>query len=313
VSSSNNLFEDYAAFGTGRKNWETYGSGTKNNTCRRCWFRWEGQNQGGARGISLFYNSFGTKLENVLATWSGESQPESYIDNVEGTLRRNFGRSDDDKGVLSTDRIDASPPANCSNAAIYGSLVYVKGIRYHVDEIGKPIAGRSIVKIDNADCITLRHVYVIVDPEWSLFGTYRGIHLGLKRDGTAPSNSTASNLTSIRPSGRPDIIASGWEIAGHSQGTSPTAAGMPSPWTATSTGANLCKRWVNGKVTNEPLWPWPMNDRIKAATAAAGRYSGPCNGCPVLAHDPGRMARTATDVTANIEALLGTIPAQCKQ
>ena len=55
----------------------------------------------------------------------------------------------------------------------------------------------------------------------------------------------------------------------------------------------------------------PMNDRIKAATASAGAYSGPCLNCV-----GGRIARTATDVTAEIEGLLarqfGPIPSQCR-
>jgi hypothetical protein len=51
-----------------------------------------------------------------------------------------------------------------------------------------------------------------------------------------------------------------------------------------------------------------MNERIKAATAAAGSYSGPCPTCV-----GGRAARTATDVTADIERLLGPIPPSCRR
>jgi hypothetical protein len=28
-------------------------------------------------------------------------------------------------------------------------------------------------------------------------------------------------------------------------------------------GAHLFYRYENGKLTDKPLWPWPMNDRIK--------------------------------------------------
>ena len=51
-----------------------------------------------------------------------------------------------------------------------------------------------------------------------------------------------------------------------------------------------------------------MNERIKAATASAGAYAGPCPTCV-----GGRATRSATDVTADIEALLGPIPAQCRR
>jgi hypothetical protein len=57
-----------------------------------------------------------------------------------------------------------------------------------------------------------------------------------------------------------------------------------------------------------PLWPWPMNERIRAATAVAGSYTGPCASCV-----GGRAARTQTDVTAEVEELLGAIPASCRR
>jgi hypothetical protein len=84
-------------------------------------------------------------------------------------------------------------------------------------------------------------------------------------------------------------------------------ASVPSPWT-TTTGANLCYRYVNGVKSTQPLWPWPMNERIKAATAMAGNYAGPCPTCS----GPMRANRVATDVMAEIEVLLGKIPDQCK-
>jgi hypothetical protein len=54
----------------------------------------------------------------------------------------------------------------------------------------------------------------------------------------------------------------------------------------------LCKRYVNRQLTNEPLWPWPMNQRIMDAMRQSGRE-------PV-------------DITATMEALLGPIPPQCQ-
>jgi hypothetical protein len=32
----------------------------------------------------------------------------------------------------------------------------------------------------------------------------------------------------------------------------------------TGTGARLDHRYLNGKLTNKPLWPWPMDDRAQA-------------------------------------------------
>ncbi|MGH9895686.1 MAG: hypothetical protein ACREA0_27620, partial [bacterium] len=70
-----------------------------------------------------------------------------------------------------------------------------------------------------------------------------------------------------------------------------TLGAVPNPWTTTA-GANLCYRYTDGVRTMTPLWPWPMNQRILEATTASGH--------------------TPVDVTAEIELLLGPIPAQCR-
>ena len=31
-------------------------------------------------------------------------------------------------------------------------------------------------------------------------------------------------------------------------------------------GAHIYYRYVDGKLTSTPLWPWPMNERIKGLT-----------------------------------------------
>jgi hypothetical protein len=54
----------------------------------------------------------------------------------------------------------------------------------------------------------------------------------------------------------------------------------------------ICKRYVNAQLTNEPLWPWPMNQRIKDALVQSGRQT--------------------VDITATMESLLGTMPSACK-
>jgi hypothetical protein len=119
---------------------------------------------------------------------------------------------------------------------------------------------------------------------------------------TSPSQQTAFNITSVRSSGAGDHFGASWDVQQSSIGTSRTA--VANPWTTTDAGANLCKKWG----ASEPLWPWPMNDRIKAATSIAGAYAGPCLQC-----SGGRLTRKPTDLTAIIESLLGTIPSACKR
>jgi len=65
---------------------------------------------------------------------------------------------------------------------------------------------------------------------------------------------------------------------------------ITSPYTGLQ-GANLCYRYVNGQLTRQPLWPWPMNERITDAMRQSGRP-------PV-------------DVTQTVQSLLGPVPFQC--
>ena len=54
----------------------------------------------------------------------------------------------------------------------------------------------------------------------------------------------------------------------------------------------ICRQYQDGVLTDTPLWPWPMNQRILDARAAGGFLS--------------------VDVTAQMESILGTIPSQCR-
>ena len=95
------------------------------------------------------------------------------------------------------------------------------------------------------------------------------------------SHSSATKITTIG-SQADTTTTHGWTVTSYVHGTSlasVTAAGA-NPWTGT-TGAQVCKRYENGVLTQTPLWPWPMNDRILAATGYAGAYNMAtgCVGC----------------------------------
>jgi hypothetical protein len=68
---------------------------------------------------------------------------------------------------------------------------------------------------------------------------------------------------------------------------------------------NLCFQYKDGQLTNTPLWPWPMDDRIKAALAIRG--------APGLAGVAGTGGQThaAGTVTSEIISRYGPIPSQC--
>jgi hypothetical protein len=68
------------------------------------------------------------------------------------------------------------------------------------------------------------------------------------------------------------------------------------------TKVGICKRYQNGTLTSQPLWPWPMDQRIKAAIAVSG-YKSVTSG----------MANDSGYVTDAMEQLFGqSIPAECR-
>jgi hypothetical protein len=213
-------------------------------------------------------------------------------------------------GMLSVDRIDAASPKH-ANMNLRGSIVYTKATdRLPTTALGgSPGAVFQRLWIFGSSSITVQHVVSVMDPAHPRFDDLYGISLNRRPQNCLVKaavcedpvvNNVATNVTSIR--GKGDFVHPDWTTANESAGTS--LAAVQSPWTATGTGANLCYRWG----TTTPLWPWPMNDRIKTATASAGAYAGSCPTCV-----GGRRARIATDVTKDIEALLGEIPEACRR
>jgi hypothetical protein len=330
-SSRGNLFEDVAAFGTARKV-ITNGYGGHDLTCRRCWFRWEGSIYGGSRTVSLAYNSTGGVFENVLATWSGESMPQTY-QVVKSKIHMTDFEPFRPAGIVSVDRIDGVPPKHAS-VSLRGSIVYTKATDRIPTTAARGTAGGVFPRLTifGLSSVNLQHVVSVMDPAHPRFNDLLGISLvrrpqnctvkGAKCEDPVVNN-TATNITSIRGSrtigthtgdafgingvaGKAD--ETDWTVTKASVGTS--RAAVQSPWVTTvpENGAAVCSRTVNGVITSTPLWPWPMNERIKAATATAGPYRGPCPTC-----EGGRATRTPTDVTADIEKLLGPIPASCKR
>ncbi len=351
IGSANNLFEDFAAFGTGRKILTPYGSSTTNTICRRCWFRWEGTTFGSALGASLIYLSNGTIYENVLITWSGESMPNNYTvpppSFLAGTAATNF-EVVAPVAILSIDRIDASSTPKLANAAIRGSISYTKATDRLPTGSSGGVPGGTIngIALWGASNITLTDVIRVMANTHSRFDQHIGIGLvrrpqncitGVSVCEDPVTGNSALRLTSVRGTKTAGgntgdsfgtLNVSGyanetdWSVTHQSvgncvgssassnlcSGTHVTA--VQTPWQNTSTdGARLCYQYG----TTTPLWPWPMNDRILAATGYAGAYSGTCTtNCKNLNGTAFTFpARTATDVTADIEALLGTIPQAC--
>jgi hypothetical protein len=307
-SSANNLFEDIGAFGSGRK---ITGGGT-NTTWRRVWTRWESSIAVGPKNTMQFsYGNSGDVCENCVMNFAGQYMPSSYrtqdcnpaVKTCAGLDGQLFtGGAIQDPNTAGIKILDTMSDNKCSNVKILGSLSYLKAEDYY--------PASAAFWNTYVDCILIKDTVSIVAPNNRRYSNIGGFLLG--SHATQNLSLSAQNITSVRANSSdngsgagPDYFDSHWSVSGAAQGQ--FLSDVPSPWTATTSGANLCYRYVNGVRTTQPLWPWPMNDRIKAATASAGPNTAPCATC-----SGGRPTHTATDVTAEVEAMLGAIPSQCR-
>lgn len=276
VGGSTNLFEDVAAFGVGTSTirFIVFGGIPRgSNVLRRVWARHEGALNTFNTHETLFANYTlmpDQLVENSLFTWSGE-QSESAGGGVTNDYITKFNQN----SATGTQRF-------------LGSMTYLKCNAVRVEPLGAFVASP-----DAAGNLLVQDAIVVIENGcWTAKS-------GFSLRGGGAGTKTATRLSTWGGSGN-DI--SGWTTSGINY--SATFPGTnPNPWTGS--GATACKRYVDGVLTNTPLWPWPMDARIKAALAAAGRTA--------LAGTAGTGSQThaANTVSSEIITLLGAIPDSC--
>jgi hypothetical protein len=279
--SSNNLLEDVAGWGIGRKIFSA-SQGGDFTTIRRAWGRWEGSHVVGPKmTYDVAYNNYNMLVENSLGTWSGERMKETYTllaydgtpwtGNGAGTYT-NYGVNQP-YGIFATSGFsngDRNP-----NSQFIGNLAYVRG--------ADRFAPSQAVYMTSLDYLQLHQFAAYIEP-----GSYTGRYT-FRLDGVSGATATslyASHLTGIGGLGAK--ISSQWKTSSIVQ--EPSLSSVANVFDSYS-GANLCFQYQDGVQTNLPLWPWPMNQRIIDATIQSGR--------------------AAVDVTATVESMLGPIPSLC--
>jgi hypothetical protein len=274
-----NLVEDCAGFGLARKVLSN-SQGGNHVTIRRCWFRWDGCVAHGPKmALTYSYNSRYATVENVIASFTAERMPESYeVLEYDGGYYNGVEMSNYEVwnpfGVLAADRIDDADKRAFGH--ILGSLFYLRpGARDY------PWAA---VYTDGFDGVELRDVVAYVEG-----ADVAPFELDTLEGGTANELSMV-DCTALGQV--PSSIHADWQVSNLLEAASVDQAFGPGESVFnTSRGANLCHRYVDGARTTEPLWPWPMNQRIIDALVQAGS--------------------TPVDVTASVEEMLGSIPQEC--
>jgi hypothetical protein len=278
--AQNVLLEDVAAFGIGRKVFESSqeGNGT---TCRRCWGRWEGSHFIGPKHTyTLAYNNYDMTIENSIGTWSGEKMKQSYAlvcDPRDPAPPPDCGKTfnnyevDQPVGIFSLDNIDGSNKN--ANGKILGSIAYVTA--------SDTFKREALIAVGVVAALEVSNVVAYIQP-----GSHSGTNTIQLIDGLGNSL-IARNITSVGGMGM--RISNHWQTSQLEQGATTSTVGN----IFTGSGeATVCKRYKDRVLTNEPLWPWPMDQRIYDAMVQAGR--------------------TPFYVTQTIEAIFGPIPSECR-
>jgi len=265
VGGKHNLLEDFAGWGFARKILAIGARGGNGpNTARRGWTEHNGAPVGSAEGnptetAEVGYNQSNVTFENIIA-------------------RRNI--------LSSTTQPEAALHAfSTHGSAILGSIAFVAAAD-HYDTTTLlnvvPEAGSH----EGSGFVTSHMLVqdVLMFAEQS-HGTMKGYQID---GGSGSTGNVAKRLLAVAPQ-RSACGGAGWACSELYDGTTLEAA-LPGK-TVWDTFPGICKQVVNRQITNEGLWPWPMEQRIRAAYA--------------VAKQPSRS------VTTHVTARTGAIPAQC--
>ncbi len=291
-----NLLEDVAGFGAGVRKTFSNSQGGDNTTFRRAFGRWEGADvQGPKKTFALSYNSYNALCENCIGTWDSLGMPASYnlmeYNGTQVSPTQSFTnyQVQNPNGIFSHDAFDDSFLADGNsdnpNIRIFGSIAYLKpDERYHnVPSPSRDWAGPVALEIKG---VQLKDSVSIIEP-----GSHTNIWNPYLGDVGVTGLNSATNSTFVGGEGA--HINNKWTTSGNyissSCGSVTANGGNVVNHQGTLTGgATVMKRYVDGVLTNDDLWPWPMNQRIIDAMTTAG-YTG----------------EKIIDVTATINGLCG--------
>jgi hypothetical protein len=251
-----NLFEDCAGWGVARKIYQN-SQGGDYTTYRRCLAIWQGCHAVGPKmGFSMFYNSRGIVAENCIALWDGVRMKETHqamgYDGKPFTnwstgakaprTYTNFG-VDQPYGCFSADANRKIGPSQ--GPYLYGCLAYALKTHRLV-----PFAGLFFLPCKQEDGRIENCAALVEDGIMHM----RPFHLAKIR---------GSGLTAV--GGKEPVFAGAaientLRVAGAEGRAAWAAMFRKEP---PIKGAHLYYRYQDGKRTDQPLWPWPMNERIK--------------------------------------------------
>jgi hypothetical protein len=267
-----NLLEDCVASGTGRKMINLYKS--TSNTVRRCfayWQQWDGREscQTWPNGQSIqIYHGEDNIIENSIAIGPIPNTSISIQANSSGALAArnqvlgsiailagmNMDNTVKDWGTSRPQPTDCRDTVDLEHIARAGFSLHGRGeIRDNLfqDIFAWGNAGLGLTANLSGDAYVVENNRVNRATLINNGLDNRIRHGGIETDTT---QSVLEVFESVENSKIPNIFIE-WDSFARENRTMTSMNGE---------GARLTHRYVDGVLTNEPLWPWPMEDRIQA-------------------------------------------------
>jgi hypothetical protein len=292
TGTANNTFEDLCIFGVGRNTIIDYINAGA-NTFRRVWARHEGwfstATNGGSPVLQLGYDSqHNATLENVITVLATREQMETDTACI-GECNSSI-----------TIRNDA--PGGAAGYKFFGWIAYGQdNSRIPLNGQYMSLRGQGAAKVETTD----------------VFLDARAAPANVRGLVTDSATQTVTRATIIKLSSTPASTQNNgvWTNVNECNTTAGTVGPLfgscPNFYTGDTpgTGARNCLEYLNGTLTGTKLWPWRMDDRIKAALAranAAGTGGGALQGGAGAGYAP-------NTVTSEIAARYGPIPTACNR
>src|SRR4030095_5472046 len=294
--AGNVLMEDVATFGPSRNPIELYGDAGKvghtRSSVRRDWGMWNSTStpDGPREVIQNLYHGQHHYLENVITTWScqplGSCYPGSGATMGHLTPGANVGESADM-------RISGWIAYQKSSDSFNGPGLFVT--QFFSGANPAPMLIENSVLYRQNPCLDCPFPNQL-----------------LQLQQVNCQNCLIKDTTIIGGDANPasDFIyqpeGGSWQRTNIARATTPS--GVPNIWNGAGTsGARVCYQYQNGTLTKTPLWPWPMDTRIRAALLRNWNAGG-----PGARHPDTVFGGVGKSVTQQMEDLFGNIPSECR-
>lgn len=262
TSARNITFNQTAAFGHAQKQYQLYQ--TEGVVVRDSVTRYMCTQEPQPKEMFNLYQTRDAIIEDNIGTWN--TIPANCAPTNSSQQERWFGGHRDD-------RWNDGGESTCLNNKMYGNVALLRqsdstpsGFMFRYDMERCARVEHNLGWVQNGANHTAVEVFSLGAASDGNIGGV-SIPCGPGTGGT-DCNYHALNNTAIHNGNTPFFDAD-WIQAGNLSDVAPMDTAT-NPWTATTSGANLCLKFVNGVRTNTPRWPWPMNQRLINAMSAAG-------------------------------------------